>query len=446
MKAPFGDVLAGILVFAVAILSGCVAPERPTYNAAEADRAQISGFENIRAHVDDPRPPVSVHDPWRPVILKDKPTMLAISGGGAGGAFAVGILSAWSELGTRPRFAVVTGVSTGALIAPFAFLGSDYDAQLRRLYLSGETRDLIDIEWKGAGIFSPGLLKGNALRSNVEQTITIEILRRIATEHRAGRRLLVMTTNLDTQRAVVWNIGAIAASNRPDALALVRHILIASASVPGIFPPVSIRAVVDGKQIEELHSDGGSSAQFFTLPEHLLVANNDHAKGQNLHIYVIVNNALIPEFSMSRERALPIMGRAYGILLKSQTKHGLVALYNFAQRSGVDLDIASIDEQVPYSMLNPLSVDYMRSVYRIGYKGILDRKLWVKRPVFRTPYGGVALTFGSLRRGFASRISGSYRASDFSPDRDGMSAKPAVVSCGEMFAMEMEKVGDWAMG
>ncbi|WLR91645.1 patatin-like phospholipase family protein [Shinella zoogloeoides] len=379
-----GTALAGILIFVVATLSGCVAPERPAYNASEARRAEIAGFENIRAHVDDPRPSASIHDPWKPVILKDKPTMLAISGGGAGGAFAVGILSAWSELGTRPRFEVVTGVSTGALIAPFAFLGSKYDEQLRRLYLSGETRDLLDIEWKGAGFFSPGFLKGQALRGNVEQNITPEILRRIAAEHRAGRRLLVMTTNLDTQRAVIWNIGAIADSRRPDALSLVRQVLIASASVPGILPPVSIRAVVDGKHIEELHSDGGSSAQFFTVPESLLVTQNDHARGQGLHIYVIVNNALIPEFSMSRERALPIMGRAYGILLKSQTRHGLIALYNFAQRAGVDLDIASIDEQVPYSMLDPLSVEYMRSVYRIGYEKTLDRGLWARRPVFRS--------------------------------------------------------------
>lgn len=377
-----GTALAGILIFVVATLSGCVAPERPAYNASEARRAEIAGFENIRAHVDDPRPSASIHDPWKPVILKDKPTMLAISGGGAGGAFAVGILSAWSELGTRPRFEVVTGVSTGALIAPFAFLGSKYDEQLRRLYLSGETRDLLDIEWKGAGFFSPGFLKGQALRGNVEQNITPEILRRIAAEHRAGRRLLVMTTNLDTQRAVIWNIGAIADSRRRDALSLVRQVLIASASVPGILPPVSIRAVVDGKHIEELHSDGGSSAQFFTVPEQLLVANNDRARGQSLHIYVIVNNALIPEFSMSRERALPIMGRAYAILLKSQTKQGLIALYNFAKRAGMDLDIASIDEQIPYSMLDPLDKEYMSSAYLVGYRGALSEKLWMKKPIF----------------------------------------------------------------
>ncbi len=382
VKTPLGGALVGVLIVVVAISSGCATSERAAYNASEARRAQIAGFENIRAHVDDPRPPASMYDPWKPVIMAEKPTMLAISGGGAGGAFTVGILSAWSELGTRPRFEVVTGVSTGALIAPFAFLGSDYDDELRRLYLSGETRSLIDIEWKGAGFFSPGLLKGQALRRNVEQNITAGILRRIAAEHRAGRRLLVMTTNLDTQRAVIWNIGAIADSRRPDSLSLVQQILIASASVPGILPPVSIRAVVDGKQIEELHSDGGSSAQFFTLPESLLVTQNNHARGQNLHIYVIVNNALIPEFSMSRERALPIIGRAYGIILKSQTKQGLIALYNFGERTGMEMDIASIDQQVPYSMLNPLSVNYMRKVYNIGYDKMMKQHLWAKRPVF----------------------------------------------------------------
>lgn len=372
---------ASLCAVVLLISSGCTAPSRQAYNASEAERAQIVGFANIRVHADDPRPPKSVYDPWRPVTSKAKPTMLAISGGGAGGAFSVGILSAWNELGTRPRFDVVTGVSTGALIAPLAFLGSEYDQRLRQLYLSDQARDLIDINWRGFGILSPGLLRGEGLRRMVGENITNEILRRIAHEHRAGRRLLVMTTNLDTQRAVVWNIGAIADSGRADALALVRQVLVASASVPGVLPPVSIKAVVDGKKIEELHSDGGSSAQFFTLPEQLIIAPN-HTGKENLHIYVIINNALIPEFSMSPERALPIMGRAYAILLKTHTRQGLMALYNFAQRSGVDLDIASIDAQVPYSMRDPLNHQYMISVFCIGYQKTLDNRLWTKRPVF----------------------------------------------------------------
>lgn len=363
------------------LLSGCAAPPRPAYDASEARRANVIGFENIRTHADDPRPAKSEYDPWRPVSKKDKPAMLAISGGGAGGAFSVGILSAWSRLGNRPSFDVVTGVSTGALIAPFAFLGPHHDDRLRRLYLSEEAPSLVDINWRGLGVFSSGLLEGDALRKMVDENVTAEILHEIAREHRAGRRLLVMTTNLDTQRAVVWNIGAIAASDRSDALPLVRQILLASASVPGIFPPVSIKTRVDGRFIEELHSDGGSSAQFFTLPEQLTVAADDIGK-ESLHIYVIINNALIPEFSMSSERALPIMGRAYAILLKSQTKQGLIALYNFAQRSDIDLDIASIDEQVPYSMRDPLSRSYMTAVYRIGYHKTFNQDLWVKRPVF----------------------------------------------------------------
>ncbi len=212
----------------------------------------------------------------------------------------------------------------------------------------------------------------------VEENITGEIVGQIAREHRTGRRLLVMTTNLDTQRAVVWNIGAIADSGREDALALIHQVLIASASVPGIFPPVSIKAMVDGRQIEELHSDGGSSAQFFTLPEELIVAQDHHGK-EKLHIYVIINNALIPEFSMSPGRALPIMGRAYAILLKSQTRQGLIALYNFAQRSGVDLDIAAIDVQVPYSITDPLDRRYMTTVYLSGYRRTSSMNLWMNR-------------------------------------------------------------------
>jgi len=377
----WGRLIARCVLVSLLLLGGCAAPARPEYTAWDAARAQILGFENIRAHVDDPRPPKLVYDPWRPVTDKEKPAMLAISGGGAGGAFSVGILSAWSELGNRPSFEVVTGVSTGALIAPFAFLGSDYDERLRSLYLSDEARSLVDINWKGLGVLSASLLQGEALREMVEDNITAEILGHIAHEHRLGRCLLVMTTNLDTQRAVVWNIGAIASSDRADALPLVHRILIASASVPGIFPPVSIETVVDGRPIEELHSDGGSSAQFFTLPEHLIVAP-DHTGEENLHIYVIINNGLIPEFSMSPGKALPIIARAYAILLKSQTKQGLIALYNFGRRSGVDLDIASIDQQVPYSMADPLNGAYMRTVYGLGYEKTLDGSLWIQRPEF----------------------------------------------------------------
>ncbi|MDR6820780.1 putative acylesterase/phospholipase RssA [Neorhizobium sp. 2083] len=373
--------LTGFCVVVTLVVSGCAAANRPHYTVAEAGRAQILGFENIRAHADDPRPVKSVHDPWRPVIGMNKPTMLAISGGGAGGAFSVGVLSAWSERADRPTFDVVTGVSTGALIAPFAFLGPGYDQQLRSLYLSDQASSLVDIDWRGLGVFSPSLLRGDALSHMVEENITGAVLSRIAHEHQAGRRLLVMTTNLDTQRAVVWNVGAIASSGRADALPLVHQILTASASVPGILPPVSIKTVVDGKLIEELHSDGGSSAQFFTLPEQLIVAPG-RSRNEDLHIYVIINNALIPEFSMSPRKALPIMARAYATLLKSQTKLGLIAIFNFAQRSDIDLDIASIEEQVPYSMTDPLNETYMRRVYGIGYQKARDGRLWVKYPKF----------------------------------------------------------------
>lgn len=373
--------IASVCVAALIILSGCTTSGRPMYNVDEAERARIAGFENIRVHVDDPRPPGPAYDLWRPETDKAKPTMLALSGGGAGGAFSVGVLSAWSELGTRPRFGVITGVSTGALIAPFAFLGPEYDELLRRLYLSDKAGSLVDINWRGLGILSSSLLRGDELQRMVEESITPTVLSRIAREHRAGRRLLVMTTNLDTQRAVIWNIGEIASSGRTEALPLVRQILIASASVPGVFPPVVIKAMVDGKQIEELHSDGGSSAQFFTLPESLITAPNGSGK-TNLHIYVIINNTLMPESSMSGRKALPILGRSYTILMKTQAKLGLIALYNFAQRSGADLDIASIDVEASYSMTDPLNPQYMRTVYRNGYQRCLSQDLWIKRPVF----------------------------------------------------------------
>jgi predicted acylesterase/phospholipase RssA len=279
----------------------------------------------------------------------------------------------------------VTGVSTGALIAPFAFLGKEYDDHLAALYLTGKAQSLIDVNWKSAGVFGTSILTGNALREMVRQEVSPELVALMAAEHRKGRRLLIMTTNLDTQRAIVWNIGAIANSQRPDAVTLIRDVLTASASIPGVFPAVKIKTRAGSRIIEELHSDGGSSSQLFSLPEHAM-ANPQKVKGaKKLHIHVIVNNALIPEFAMTSNSTLSVAGRAYAVLVKSQTKQSLLALYNYALRSDVEFRYAAISQAVPYSMLDPFNKDYMNAVYKLGYEGTLNGKIWLQTPSFQSP-------------------------------------------------------------
>ncbi|MEA3537078.1 patatin-like phospholipase family protein [Rhizobium sp. CC-YZS058] len=370
------------------VLAGCATAQRSAYDVARVQTAQVPGFEGMRAFAD--APPQSIASPaqWLVGTASEDVHLLALSGGGSGGAFSVGVLSAWTKRGDRPEFEVVTGVSTGALIAPFAFLGSRYDETLKELYVGDGARDLVDFNWKTGGLLGASVLKGQALRRMVERHVTRSLLDEIATEHRKGRRLFVVTTNLDAQRPVTWNMGAIANSGRPDAVALFQNVLLASASIPGVFPAVMIRARAGDTNIEEMHSDGGSSMQFFTLPEDTLTDARIRLPGaKRFHINVIVNNALIPEFATVNNRTLPVIGRAYAAMVKSQTRQGLLALYNFAQRSKSDFKVASIDQQVPYSVLDPFNQTYMQTVYQRGYSLTMEGKVWHDRPVFSSDTG-----------------------------------------------------------
>ncbi|MEO4001897.1 patatin-like phospholipase family protein [Mesorhizobium sp. CAU 1732] len=364
-------------------LSACMyTPERAS-NAEEADHALIAGYGEIRAYRYSPRnEALARHSDWMVKTQSAKKNILMISSGGGSGAFGVGVLAGWTTTNTRPRFDVVTGVSTGALIAPYAFLGPAYDKLLVHQYTSGVAQELVALNGP-LGLFGSSLLKAGPLKRHVERFITPHVLNQIAAEHHEGRRLFVLTTNLDTQRGVIWNMGAIAASENPDALKLFRDVIVASASVPGVFPPVQIQAVSNGRQFQELHSDGGSISQVLTPP--LLVENalfSERQVQRNVNLYVIVNNALIPEFDITPNRTVPALGRAYSLFLKSQAQSELTALYNHTRRTGASFHVASIEVQVPYSMLNPLSKKYMQAVYRFGYEQAASGTLWKDTPAF----------------------------------------------------------------
>lgn len=373
------------LVSVAFILSACTQTLDRALDASEAENGSIAGYGEIRTYLDArlDEAPRDVRN-WAPATRRNVFNALMISGGGAGGAFSVGILSAWSATRTRPQFDVVTGVSTGALIAPYAFLGSAYDDTLVHLYTSGVAEDLV--QTKGpVGLFGSSLLRAGPLRQMIERCITPAILQQVAAEHRKGRRLLVLTTNLDTQRAVVWNMGAIANSGRPDALKLFQDILMASASIPGVYPAVMIKAESQGRHFEEMHSDGGSGSQVLILPQALLTSSHRlvPTKQENVNFYVIVNNALMPEFAKTPDKTLPVIARAYSIFVKSQTQSALTALYNYSRLTGAGFHLASIDAQLPYSMLDPFNTNYMRAVYNLGYAEFVAGTLWKDKPVFR---------------------------------------------------------------
>lgn len=175
---------------------------------------------------------------------------LAISGGGDEGAFGAGLLVGWTDAGTRPEFQVVTGVSTGALIAPFAFLGTEYDRELREVYTTISSDDILSTRNVVAGVLKDALSDTTALWRLISRYVNEQMMAGIAREYAKGRLLLIGTTDLDAQRANIWNIGAIAASGHPGALDLIRKILRASSAIPGLFQPVLIDVELTGKIIK----------------------------------------------------------------------------------------------------------------------------------------------------------------------------------------------------
>ncbi len=192
--------------------------------------------------------------------------VLAVSGGGEDGAFGAGVLTAWTRTGTRPEFRLLTGVSTGALTAPFAFLGPAYDARLEEVYTRLAPSEVLRKRCLTAAIFNDAIFDTAPPFATISRILDEAMLADIAREYGRGRRLLVGTTDLDARRPVIWNLGAIAASGSPRALDLTRRLLLASAAIPGAFPPVMIDVEADGRRYQEMHVDGGATAQMFLFP------------------------------------------------------------------------------------------------------------------------------------------------------------------------------------
>ncbi|SJM29082.1 patatin-like phospholipase family protein [Mesorhizobium delmotii] len=372
-----------VAIVLLAFLAGCLAPDRIVYGPKAATAASIQGFSDIRIYADSARKLPEAHA-WLPIPRHKEINYLVLSSGGGAGAFSVGALKAWSDNGQRPEFDMVSGVSTGALIAPYAFLGSAYDQPLVDLYTSGVAKELVDADFLPRGLFGASLLKQEPLRKMVERYLTRDILEKIAAEHRKGRRLFVLTSNLDSQRAVIWNMGAIANSGRPGALKLFQDILIASASIPGVYPAVLIKAEAGAEAFEEMHSDGGSASQILTIPEGWIANSDKGVRPENLkfNMYIIINNALMPEFATTTNNTFAVMARANSTLVKAQTRSALLATYIYAQKNGIQFRVASIDKQLPYRMTDPFNTDYMRAVYNLGYAKMANGSLWHDRPVF----------------------------------------------------------------
>ncbi|MGO9741202.1 MAG: patatin-like phospholipase family protein [Roseiarcus sp.] len=312
------------------------------------------------------------------VVQKGRPFVyLALSGGGGGGAFGAGVLNGWSESGTRPQFTIVSGVSTGALIAPFAFLGPDYDDRLRQIYTNGEAQRLIGQPDPLRALVHPGVFGPGRLRRLVELYLDDDLIRAIAREDQKGRRLLVVTTNLDAQRAVVWDMGAIATSGEPKAFELFRSVLAASASIPVVFAPQMIEVEADNRIFQEMHADGTLSAPVCTLPDAVLFGGKPILRARRPALYVIVNGRIDPSFAVVPDQVEAIAAQSLSTLNRVGTKAVLAQTYDVAHREGLSFHLSYIGQDHPDSGGTGFETDAMRQLYDYGYAKARFGAFWV---------------------------------------------------------------------
>ena len=333
----------------VAVLGACSYPERlPAVPRADTTRAQPLGIANARFYADE-APTDIVAEAQRAAVREmeqlraegkkvnpaDLPPVayLAMSGGGDNGAFGAGLLNGWTAAGNRPEFKLVTGVSTGALIAPFAFLGPEYDAGLREVYTTMNAERVFRVRGLSAALFNDAMADTSPLAKIIAHYADEKMFAAIAREYREGRLLLIGTTNLDAQRPVIWNIGALAASGKPEALELFRKILRASAAIPGLFQPVMIDVEIDGKKYQEMHVDGGAIAQLFRYPASIQTAQ----MGKRKRVAYIVRNArLDPNYAMAERQTLNIAGRAIDTMLAASGQNDVLRTYFISVLDGVE--------------------------------------------------------------------------------------------------------------
>jgi hypothetical protein len=306
--------------------------------------------------------------------------VLALSGGGSDGAYGAGLLDGWSERGDRPEFMLVTGISVGALLAPFAFLGEDYDDEVRQLFTETKTEDVVEvILFRALFGWALGLTDISPLERTLDRILTPRMVERIAEEHGKGRRLWIGTTYLDAQRPVVWNIGAIAASDFPGRRELIKRILLASAAVPGAFPPVLFPVEVDGDLYSEMHVDGAITRSLFIYPRNIDLRQEfrEDATGMRIGtIYLVRNTKLEPDFQPVTPSILGIAERAIWTLMKSAGIADITAIEDQARVDGWVLKRTAVPlefDEVEADFFDP---KYMSALFEVGYDRALKGIAW----------------------------------------------------------------------
>jgi Patatin-like phospholipase len=282
----------------------------------------------------------------------------------------------WSRSGTRPEFQIVTGVSAGALIAPLAFAGGDWDPKLAEAFSGMQTQHLMRMQSLGA-LFGTSVYRGRPLAQLVDRYVTTDLVNAVARESSKGRLLLIATTDLDREQTVIWNLGLIAQQGGPKSLQLFRDVLIASASIPGIFPPMMIKVEQGGKSFEEMHVDGSAMTPLLFIPYVAAIVPTELAALHDGHLYVLVNGGFRTAGVTTHKRTLAIVKRSAGATMQGGTRAALEVAYSVAQRHQMHVAVAQIPATFPYYGALDFNVSRMETLFRYGQRCAQINQLWI---------------------------------------------------------------------
>lgn len=361
-------------------LAGCLLHNRPVHSPTSVGlntndlidpNSQIDSHDALRQLSTRPTIPGTVTS-----RTSAKRSVLCLSGGGAYGAYTVGVLYGWSCQGTRPCFDVVTGISTGALIAPYAFLGSSYDQQIKELYTTMDARDIYRLK-PVTGVFSESFATNRPLARKLSEQVTPQMMAAVAHEHAKGRRLYVGTSEMEGHRFVVWDVGAIASGGRPEDLELIKKILLASTAIPGLFPPTRIPVTVNGECFTELHVDGSvSQSVFFRAP-----ADQPGQSPQDVQVYVIVAGKLFADKDTITPRSLSIAFQNLQTFSFAHTRGDLFRIWSTCQLTGRGFQMTSLPVSYPApASMTDFDREEMTGMYQEGVRQIMQGTAWRTTP------------------------------------------------------------------
>jgi hypothetical protein len=377
---------SGLGVFMLVALSlsviGCANLPRQPASPTGAEDATLPGFREAVRYVADSQATYRMRSERVTARLHqtigERPlNMLALSGGGAGGSFGAGVLAGWSRQGTRPEFDIVTGVSVGALYAPYAFLGSAWDDRLVQAFPRPRLDHLLQRSLLTT-FFGASLYRGKPLHDLVDSFVTPELLQAVARESSTGRMLLVATTDLDTEEMVIWDLGAIARQGDDRARQLFRDVLIAAASIPGIFPPEMIQVQRAGSTFQEMHADAATTNSLFVAPEAALFPMESVRWLHGENLYLIINSQLASTQQTTQRGTLPIIKRGLDALTHSAMLSDFALTYGFALRNEMNVHVAFIPDQYPYGGVLDFRYAHMRALFEYAETCAARDELWTR--------------------------------------------------------------------